>query len=86
MTEPTDRSNIDTIYKPIQLVITVTDRPNFGLKIEVNGPLPHTDYAINMCQQTIRVLEAQRRQQEAMEFQEALEAQRLTNSLMKRPQ
>ena len=47
--------------------IDLADPVTFNLKVEAQ--VPNIDVALNMLQQTIRVLEAERRKQEALDFQ-----------------
>lgn len=76
----------DEAIKHTRLVITVTDPVTFSIHIEAKGPVPGIDYVLNMLAQATRVFEAERRKQEAADWEREMTKQAMAKSLIVRPQ
>lgn len=64
--------------KPV-IQIQLTDPETFHLAIAINTPT--VDMALNMLQQTIRVVEAERRKQEALDLHAQLQNEAMNNAV-----
>ena len=78
MTQPTDP-------RPT-LTIAVKDLPTMSLSLILSDNMPSIDYALNMLAQATRMLEAERRKQEAREWAQEMQEQQRAVQLITRPQ